>query len=302
MSGVSQSGGEPPFSARAILDQLASAEGPAGGAARKSLGQHFLLDPSVTARIAAQAGSLRGRAVFEIGPGPGGLTAALLAAGAERVIAIERDRRFAAALRGLGLARLTVIEADALGVDEAALLAQHSGASEAPIIANLPYNIATLLVIKWLKSGPWRGPMTLMFQKEVAERLCAAPNSSAYGRLSVLAQTLSNPRIVMKLAAGAFSPPPKVASAVVQFSPAAGRGVAEMPPELERVSEAAFGQRRKMLRRALAALAERAGVDLGEWLRAAAIAPEARAETLSVAEFHRLAQEFAARSGRRTDR
>lgn len=280
----------PGFTARDVLADLAHAQ-PAGGRARKSLGQHFLLDPAITARIAALAGDIAGQPVLEVGPGPGGLTASLLFAGANPLIAIERDARFARALQARGHDRLVLVEADALTVDEPALLALHApGTTKAMIVANLPYNIATALLIKWLKAGPWRGQMILMFQKEVADRICAPPGSAAYGRLSVLAQSLSRPRIVLKLPPGAFSPPPKVASAVISFAPIDSDMFPADVELLEKVTEAAFGQRRKMLRGALQGLARQNGIDVQAWLLAAGIDPEKRAEALAIADFHRLAR------------
>ena len=264
--------------------------------ADKRLGQHFLLDLGVTRRIAALAGPVAGKPVLEIGPGPGGLTLALLEAGADPVIAIERDPRFLPILADHGArypGRLQLVEADALEVDEAALLAQWApGRGPATLAANLPYNVATPLLVKWLKASPtWRGPMALMFQKEVAQRITAAPGSSHYGRLAVLAQAVCRARIGLTLPAGAFTPPPKVASAVATletlptpFADLAG---------LETVTAAAFGQRRKMLRSALAALAQ--GLPQAEALLARARLPAtARAEELSVADFLRLTQAWRA--------
>jgi 16S rRNA (adenine1518-N6/adenine1519-N6)-dimethyltransferase len=264
--------------------------------ARRSLGQHFLLDPSINARIAALAGPLAGETVLEIGPGPGGLTRALLAAGAARVIAIEKDRRFAAflgALAGQANGRLEIVEADALGVDEAALLAK-AGAARAMIVANLPYNVATPLLTKWLKAGPWRGPMILMFQKEVAERIVAAPGESAYGRLAVLAQAVCMGEIVMRLPPGAFTPPPKVESAIVRLD-ALSAPYAHLDA-LERVTAAAFGQRRKMLRASLARLL---GAAAAPALTALGIDPAQRAETLTIAQFTALTDALIARGALR---
>lgn len=248
---------------------------------RKALGQHFLLDPALTARIAALAGDLSGVQVVEIGPGPGGLTRALLATDAAAVTAIELDRRAVAALGELQAAfpgRLVVREADALAVDVAALV-------PAPrvIVANLPYNVATPLLIGWLRAAAAFRRLVLMFQLEVALRICATPGSAAYGRLSVLAQANCAVALALRLPPGAFSPPPKVESGVVVFTPRPDRPDPGLLAALERVTAAAFGQRRKMLRGALkglggAALLERAG-----------IGPERRAETLTVPEFLRLA-------------
>ncbi|MBV9997286.1 MAG: 16S rRNA (adenine(1518)-N(6)/adenine(1519)-N(6))-dimethyltransferase RsmA [Caulobacteraceae bacterium] len=251
----------------------------AGLGARKRLGQHFLLDLNLTRKIARLAGPLEGETVIEVGPGPGGLTRALLEAGA-KVIAIEKDARFLPLLAEIGVrsdGRLQVLEADALTVDETAL------PPTAPIVANLPYNVASPLAVKWL-TGPRRPTsMTLMFQKEVARRLVAAPGSKDYGRLSVLAQALCEARIVLELPARAFTPPPKVDSAVVRLLPRPDRPSDAQVAALQRVTQAAFGQRRKMLRSSLAALG-------GEALCAAAgLDPAARAETLTVESYLKLA-------------
>jgi 16S rRNA (adenine1518-N6/adenine1519-N6)-dimethyltransferase len=253
--------------------------------AKKSLGQHFLRDDGLCERIAALAGDMAGKPVIEIGPGPGGLTRALLAAGADPLIAIEKDRRFIDDLRALS-PRLQVIEADALEADEAALL-QAAGAGRAAIVANLPYNIATPLLVKWLKAPAWRGAMALMFQKEVAERIVAAPGDGAYGRLAVLAQARCEAAIVLHVGARAFSPPPKVDSAVVRL-------VDRADPygdlaALETVTAAAFGQRRKMLRSALRQLGDSEAL-----CAAAGIDPSARAETMTQAQFRALADAWRA--------
>ncbi|MFZ5671073.1 MAG: 16S rRNA (adenine(1518)-N(6)/adenine(1519)-N(6))-dimethyltransferase RsmA [Pseudomonadota bacterium] len=252
-----------------------------GLTADKSFGQHFLLDLNVTRKIARLAGPLAGETVIEVGPGPGGLTRALLEAGA-RVVAVEKDRRFVPLLDALAAAAdgaLTVVEADALKVDEAAL-----AGGAAHVVANLPYNVGTPLLIKWL-TGPWRpASMTLMFQKEVADRIAAPAGSAAYGRLAVIAQAVCAARVVMDLPARAFTPPPKVASAVVRLDPLPHPPGADVLAALERVTAAAFGQRRKMLRSSLRALGgealcARAGVD-----------PAVRAETVDVEGFLRLAR------------
>ena len=254
--------------------------------AKKSFGQHFLLDLNITRKIARLASVGEGDVVIEVGPGPGGLTRGLLEAGA-RVIAVEKDARFIPLLAELAEAapgRLTVIEADALAVNEAALLAAHAPGATASIVANLPYNVGTPLLIKWL-TGPWRpSSMTLMFQKEVAQRLVAPAGSDAYGRLSVITQALCDARIVMDLPARAFTPPPKVESAVIHLTPLAERPAPTLLAGLERVTAAAFGQRRKMLRSSLktvggAALCEAAGID-----------PNQRAETVPVDGFLELAR------------
>ncbi|MBV9967775.1 MAG: 16S rRNA (adenine(1518)-N(6)/adenine(1519)-N(6))-dimethyltransferase RsmA [Alphaproteobacteria bacterium] len=261
-----------------------------GLSAKRSLGQNFILDLNVTRRIARAAGRLDDATVIEVGPGPGGLTRALLETGAKRVVAIERDRRAIAALAELAEAypgRLDVIEADALDLDPAAL-------SEAPrqIVANLPYNIATALLLRWLdRIREYRG-LTLMFQREVAERLVAAPRNPSYGRLSVLVQWLAEPKILFDLPPRAFVPPPKVTSSVVTVVP---RSVPLAPADkaaLERITGAAFGQRRKMLRASLRTL----GVTPEPLLQAAGIPPTARAEELSVREFCALARALQERS------
>ncbi|MCS6920885.1 MAG: 16S rRNA (adenine(1518)-N(6)/adenine(1519)-N(6))-dimethyltransferase RsmA [Elioraea sp.] len=259
-----------------------------GLAARKSLGQHFLLDPNLLARIVREAGPLAGRHVIEIGPGPGGLTRALLDAGAASVAAIERDPRCVAALADLvaeSRGRLRVIEADALTVQAASLVPPPRA-----IVANLPYNIATPLLVGWLREIAAYESLTLMFQAEVAERIVAAPGSRAYGRLAVLAQWVAEPRIVLRLPPRAFTPPPKVASAVVRLIPRQDQPGSDLFPAMERVTAAAFGQRRKMLRAALKSLGEAEAL-----LAEAGIAADRRAETLSVAEFDRLARLMLAR-------
>lgn len=259
-----------------------------GLSADKRFGQHFLLDLNVTRKIARLAGHLDGCAVIEVGPGPGGLTRALLEAGVDRVIAVEKDARFLPLLHELAEAaegRLVVIEADALKVNEAALVAEHAPGAAGVVVSNLPYNVGTPLLVKWL-TGPFRPTsMTLMFQKEVAERIVAPAGSQAYGRLAVLSQALAQPEMVMHLPARAFTPPPKVDSAVVRLAPYSGaaRPTPALIAALERVTGAAFGQRRKMLRSSLKTLG-------GESLCAAAgIAADVRAETVDVSGFLRLA-------------
>lgn len=251
-----------------------------GLSAKKSFGQHFLLDLNVTRKIVRYAGPFEGRNVIEVGPGPGGLTRALIESDAGKVILVEKDPRFIPLLSELddGPGRLTIHEADALKVKEAEL-------SEGPthLVSNLPYNVGTPLLIKWL-TGPWLPhALTLMFQKEVAERVVAQPDDDAYGRLAVISQAVCEARIVMHLPAAAFTPPPKVASAVVHLVPLEVRPSPERLKKLERVTAAAFGQRRKMLRSSLKQLG---GAALCE---AAGISPEARAETIDVAGFLRLA-------------
>ena len=250
-----------------------------GLSASKALGQNFLLDEQLLDRIAAIPGDLSDKAVLEVGPGPGGLTRALLRAGA-RVTAIEMDRRCLPALAELAEAfpgQLRVVEADALALDHDALMGEPYA-----VVANLPYNVGTALFIRWLSGEAWPPPwtsLTLMFQLEVAQRIVAAAGSDAYGRLAVLAQWRSQAKLALKVHRSAFTPPPKVMSAVVHLTPAAmPEGVSART--LERVTEAAFGQRRKMLRQslkglpgALAAL-DRLGIDSTR-----------RAETLAVEEF-----------------
>ena len=226
--------------------------------AKKSLGQNFILDLSLTRRIAREAGPLSGRTVVEIGPGPGGLTRALLAEGAERVVVIERDDRCLAALAEVSRrypGRLEVHGADALHADYPALLGTMT--SKAIIAANLPYGIATKLLVGWLEIEPWPpwyDQMVLMFQREVAERIAAEPGSKAYGRLAVISQWRCQVRIAMYLPPEAFTPPPKVSSAVVVFAPRPSPAPVCSVKSLGRVTAAAFGQRRKMLRQSLKSL------------------------------------------------
>jgi 16S rRNA (adenine1518-N6/adenine1519-N6)-dimethyltransferase len=261
--------------------------------AKKAFGQHFLLDLNITRKIARLAGPLDGRAVIEVGPGPGGLTRALLEVGA-RVIAVEKDRRFLPLLAELADAAdgaLTVIEADALAVDEAALLTEHAPGLESHVVSNLPYNVGTALLIKWLTGSFRSAGMALMFQKEVADRIVAGAGAEAYGRLSVIAQALCEAEVVMDLPARAFTPPPKVSSAVVRLAPLADRPADALVQALETVTAAAFGQRRKMLRSSLRALG---GADL---CAAAGIGADSRAEVISVAGFLALAEASIARNG-----
>ncbi|HWI88272.1 MAG TPA: 16S rRNA (adenine(1518)-N(6)/adenine(1519)-N(6))-dimethyltransferase RsmA [Sphingomicrobium sp.] len=254
-----------------------------GLSASKALGQNFILDRQLLVRIAAIPGSLQGQKVYEVGPGPGGLTRALLDAGAA-VTAVERDRRCIPALeelqQGFGW-KLQVIEADALKIDERELLGTGTH-----VVANLPYNVGTALLLKWLSGDwpPWWRSLTLMFQKEVAERIVAQPGSEAYGRLSVAAQWRAQPRIAMAVSRSAFVPPPKVTSAVVHIVPGEAPGGVDARV-MARLTKAAFGQRRKMLRSSLksfpgaAEAAEAIGIDL-----------QRRAETLSVDEYVNLAR------------
>ncbi|TDH58717.1 16S rRNA (adenine(1518)-N(6)/adenine(1519)-N(6))-dimethyltransferase RsmA [Dankookia rubra] len=258
--------------------------------ARKSLGQHFLLDEALCGRIAGLAGDLAGRQVLEVGPGPGGLTRALLASPAAAVTAVELDRRAVAALAELEAAhpgRLRVIEADAMRIDAAVLLP-----APRKIVANLPYNVATPLLVGWLRGAAALEGMALMFQQEVAERICAAPDTEAYGRLAVLAQWRCRCTLLLRLPPGAFSPPPKVWSAVVGFVPHPEDPGEALFRTMERLTAAAFGQRRKMLRGALKPLGDAEGL-----LAAAGIEGQRRAETLSVVEFDRMARALLARQG-----
>lgn len=254
-----------------------------GLSASKALGQNFILDRQLLARIAAVPGDLTGERVYEVGPGPGGLTRALLDAGAS-VVAVERDRRCLPALDELGQEfgdQLKLVQADALDVDERAAVGDG-----AHVVANLPYNVGTALLLKWLSGEwpPWWRSLTLMFQKEVAERIVAGPGSAAYGRLSVAAQWRSRARMAMAVNRSAFVPPPKVTSAVVHIEPIdQPQGVD--PKMMERLTEAAFGQRRKMLRSTLKQLpgaieaAESLGIDV-----------QRRAETLGIDEWVKLAR------------
>ena len=259
-----------------------------GLGARKSLGQHFLLDLNLTARIARAAGDLERGTAIEVGPGPGGLTRSLLAAGAAQVIAIEKDPRCLAALADLAAAypgRLEIVAGDALKIDAASL-----GAPPRSIVANLPYNVATPLLVSWLgaiaRTPDCLACLVLMFQKEVAERLTAAPGTKAYGRLSILAQWLCDVRPLFDVPARAFTPPPRVTSSVVGLWPRPSPLAPARLETLERVTAAAFGQRRKMLRQSLKSL----GVEAAP-LIAAAKAPEtARAEELDVTAFCAMAR------------
>ncbi|HEY8574605.1 16S rRNA (adenine(1518)-N(6)/adenine(1519)-N(6))-dimethyltransferase RsmA [Phenylobacterium sp.] len=257
-----------------------------GLAAKKSFGQHFLLDLNITRKIARLAQLPEGARVVEVGPGPGGLTRALLETGA-RVTAVEKDERFRPLLEQVVAASgaLTLVLADALAVDEAEL----TGGEAGHVVSNLPYNVGTPLLIKWL-TGPWTpASMTLMFQKEVARRIVAAPGDSDYGRLAVVAQATSDAEIVMDVPARAFTPPPKVDSAVVRLTPRLDRPEPKRLEALQTLTAAAFGQRRKMLRASLKGV----GGDL--LLEGAGLDPQARAETIDVAGFLRLADAWLAR-------
>lgn len=260
-----------------------------GLAAKKSLGQNFILDLNLTRRIARAAGALEGRTVVEVGPGPGGLTRALLLEGARRVVAVERDERTRGALDMIAArypGKLDVHFEDALEANWPQLIGPNSG--PVSIVANLPYGVATLLLTGWLDTEPWPpwfDRMVLMFQKEVAERIVAAPGSKAYGRLSVLTQWRTQARIVLHVPREAFTPAPKVESAVVEFIPRKEPTPPCTPKGLARVTAAAFGQRRKMLRASLKQLVSASD----QLLEAAGIAGNLRAEDLTVKDFARLA-------------
>jgi 16S rRNA (adenine1518-N6/adenine1519-N6)-dimethyltransferase len=259
--------------------------------ARKALGQHFLLDLNLTAKIARLAQIQPGQTVLEIGPGPGGLTQALIDSPAGKIIVIEKDKRFVEHLtRYFDQAgdRLVIIEGDAMQVDEARLLNEHGAALPARIIANLPYNVGTPLFIKWLKSPAWRGAMCLMFQEEVAQRIVARPGSPHYGRLAVLTAACAHARIALGVPRGAFTPPPKVESAIVVVEDRSD-AYADLAA-LEHITAHAFGQRRKMLRASLKGLG-----DADELLEAAQINPTARPETIEPEDFFALATAWRAR-------
>jgi 16S rRNA (adenine1518-N6/adenine1519-N6)-dimethyltransferase len=261
-----------------------------GLAPKKTLGQNFLFDLNLAARIARAAGPLVGVTVFEVGPGPGGLTRALLALGAARVIAVERDDRAIAALQEIAAhypGRLDVVNADALSYDPVGAVQ-----GRARIVANLPYNIATALLVSWLSAEPWPpwyDAAILMFQREVAERIIAMPHSKSYGRLSVLAQWRCEAKILFDVNASAFVPPPNVKSSIVHLLPRE-RPLPCDRTMLERVTQAAFGQRRKMLRQSLRAL----NTDVAALLTATGLDPTARAEDLAVGDFVALARALAA--------
>ncbi len=268
-----------------------------GLVARKSLGQNFLLDLNLAARIARAAGTLADVTVLEIGSGPGGLTRALLALGAKRVVAVERDERAIAALQEIAghyPGRLEIVAGDALIFDPR----PHVGHAPVRIVANLPYNIATPLLASWVSAEPWPpwyDGAILMFQREVAERIVAAPGSKSYGRLSVLVQWRCQAKILFDVHPSAFVPAPKVTSSLIRLTPRGDAAVCDRRL-LEAVTQAAFGQRRKMLRQSLRAL----GVDVPALLAAAGLEPTARAEDIPVSGFLTLARALAAQRG--TDR
>ncbi|MEO1039479.1 MAG: 16S rRNA (adenine(1518)-N(6)/adenine(1519)-N(6))-dimethyltransferase RsmA [Pseudomonadota bacterium] len=264
-----------------------------GLGADKRFGQHFLFDLNLTTKIARLCGDMSGADIIEIGPGPGGLTRALLAEGARRLVAIEKDPRFITALDHLREAyreRFTAIEADALSADEAELARAAGSAGPFIIASNLPYNVGTPLVLKWLQAEPvWWRRAVLMFQKEVAERIVAEPGSSAYGRLAVMAQSRAACRLAFTLPARAFTPPPKVDSAVVVLEPLPEDARFKDVHALEIVTASAFGQRRKTLRRSLAQAASQTASTADALLHAAGLDPGARAETISIKGFQALA-------------
>ncbi len=261
-----------------------------GLSARKALGQNFLLDLNLTAKIARQAGDLSGTDVLEIGPGPGGLTRGLLVEGARKVLAVEKDPRCLPALAEIAAAypgRLEVIEGDALQIDALAHLTPPIA-----ICANLPYNVGTELLVRWLTPAVWPpvwNSLTLMFQKEVAERIIAKPGDKAYGRLAVLAQWRCDAQIVMHLPPEAFTPPPKVSSAVVHLRALPAPRFDADPKLLERIVAAGFNQRRKMLRASLKGLSP----EIEDHLTAVGIAPTERAERVSLEQFCALARQLA---------
>ncbi len=267
-----------------------------GLSAQKSLGQNFLMDLNLTRRIARIAEPLDGHVVIEVGPGPGGLTRALLMEGADHVVAIERDDRCTPVLVDIARAypgRLTAVNADALAVDTAHIIPQQHRDKPVKIVANLPYNVGTQLFLNWVTSPTWQPfyqSLTLMFQREVADRITAEPGSKAYGRLSILAQWRGRVRRALAVPAAAFTPPPKVDSAIVHFQPCNPTAADVSLKSLERVTEAAFAQRRKMLRASLKALK----TDPLALLAEANIDPTARAETLSIDDFARLARAYQA--------
>jgi 16S rRNA (adenine1518-N6/adenine1519-N6)-dimethyltransferase len=259
----------------------------AGLSAKKSLGQNFLLDLNLTRRIARSAGPLEGVTVVEVGPGPGGLTRALLMEGAAKVIVIERDERCLAPLKDIAAAypdRLEILSADARDIDYGSLPI----AGPARLVANLPYNVGTPLLVGWLKTDPWPpwfDSLVLMFQREVAERIVAASGGKDYGRLAVLSQWRTDPRILFSLPPDAFTPKPKVASAVVKLVPKENPEPSCDISVLERVTAAAFGQRRKMLRASL----KQVTPDPESLLTGLGLDPKARAETLEISDFCRIA-------------
>ena len=263
--------------------------------ADKRFGQHYLLDLNLTAKIARQCGDMDEASVFEVGPGPGGLTRALLGHGAGEVIAMEKDRRFAPALDAIARAsnsRLTVLEADALKLDESAIETKFH---RRLVASNLPYNVGTALLIKWLTAAPiWWERLVLMFQREVAERVVAKPGDKAYGRLAILTAAVAEPRYAFTLPARAFTPPPTVDSAVVIIEPLPEDKRFVDLAALSTLTEAAFGQRRKTLRKSLGPAASHCSASSEALLEAAGIDPGARAETIEPDGFFALAKAWRA--------
>lgn len=267
--------------------------------ARKALGQHFLFDPDILRRTALAAGPVKDRTVIEVGPGPGGLTRALLDEGAKHVICIEADERFANALTAwpeTETGRLVVEHGDARKVSIPDILSSLGVSDPVMIVANLPYNVGTPLLINWLKAGDWRGEMALMFQKEVALRICAKPGEDHYGRLAVLTAAVAKAHIAFTLPPGAFNPPPKVDSAVAVLHPLALAERFDDLKTLEALTAAAFGQRRKMLRASLKGFAKARGLNASDWLESIGVDPTARAETVDQSGWQDLARS-AAQSG-----
>lgn len=264
-------------------------------AAKKSLGQNFLLDLNLTRKI-ARAALPEGAMIYEVGPGPGGLTRALLMEGAAKVVCVERDDRCLPALEDVARAypgRLQIVPADALALDEAKLFQEHDIATPVRIAANLPYNIGSALLVKWLTVETWPPfwqSLTLMFQREVAERVVAKPDTKSYGRLSVLSQWRAKPKILFDVSPRAFTPPPKVTSSILHIEPLAEPVAPARLSDLEAVTAAGFGHRRKMLRQSLKSLTPDAEV----LVRAAGLDPTARAENLSVSDFAALARTYRA--------
>jgi 16S rRNA (adenine1518-N6/adenine1519-N6)-dimethyltransferase len=265
-----------------------------GLTAKKSLGQNFLLDFNLTRKIARASGPLEGATIYEVGAGPGGLTRALLAEGAARVIAVERDKRCIAALEDIANAfpgRLEIISADAMTLDENELLRERNITMPLRVAANLPYNVGTALLIKWLTARAWPPfweSLTLMFQREVAERIVAAPGSAEFGRLSVLAQWRTRPRILFDVDRRAFTPAPNVTSALLRIEPLAEPVAPARLEDLERLTAAAFGQRRKMLRQSLKQITP----DAEPRIREAGIDPQSRPQDLDIHQFAALARAF----------
>tara|TARA_R110002096_G_scaffold416576_1_gene619176 strand:- start:43180 stop:44028 length:849 start_codon:yes stop_codon:yes gene_type:complete len=261
--------------------------------AKKTLGQNFLTDLNLTQKIARAAGNLENSIVYEVGPGPGALTRGLLMQGASKVIAVEMDHRCIEALKDVSDAydgALTIHEGDALKIDESTLIG-NTGGKDIHIVANLPYNVGTALLVKWMTVEhwkPWFKSLTLMFQKEVGERIIATPGSKAYGRLSVLCQYRADAEILFDIPRQAFIPPPKVTSSIIHITPRTEAADAPKQKTLERIVSAAFNQRRKMLRASLKAL----GIDPIPKLAAAGIKETSRAEELSVDDFCKLALEY----------